>query len=242
MPMTVTDLRGAASFFDRVRAVIGRERALVACLGLAALVAFHGRLAVDRPDGFVSSVDGLRPCEVRAAALSAWPKGEHRPFLSWRDEAECLPIPEADTNDTALARELDLLLSGTPMHAMIPELVSLERPVAAFIVAIAKKESNWGKRVPTKDGIDCYNYWGFKSQGTRGTALGHACFGSREEAVERVSSRIRTLVYEARRDTPGKMVIWKCGSSCAWDRPENVARWIRDVALYYHKVMEGSAG
>lgn len=241
--MPVLDLRGMDRLWRRYRSALTRERALFSCLLFALVVAGYERLAPVPVEGMAVQGVSIHTCELRRVAQADWLTGGSRIWLSWEDRAECLPIPLAAADgERAFEEELSAVLAGYPMQAMAGMLAQLDRPVAAFLVGIAKKESNWGRRVPTKDGVDCYNYWGFKSSGSRGTAMGHACFGSPEEAVSRVGARIQQLVYESRRDTPGKMVIWKCGSSCAWDRPENVERWIRDVALYYHKVMEGSAG
>lgn len=136
------------------------------------------------------------------------------------------------------AEELAVMLEGHPMAEMADLIAQQDKTVAALIVGIGKKESNWGKRSPSKDGQDCFNYWGYKTSGTRGQALGHACFGSREEAVETIAKRINTLVYEYNRNTPAKMVVWKCGSSCAATGGQAAAnKWISDVQIYYNRVL-----
>jgi hypothetical protein len=136
-----------------------------------------------------------------------------------------------------LEEEIRILVSGYPMEAMASFIASYDREVAALLVGIAKKESNWGKRVPRDAaGEDCFNYWGYKGAGTRGIGMGHGCFGDPEEAVRMVGNRLAELV--ALRDTsdPANMIIWKCGSSCAGHSPESVRKWIADVSLYYEKL------
>ena len=108
--------------------------------------------------------------------------------------------------------------------------------VAAYLVGIAKKESSWGSASPSKDGKTCYNYWGYKGAGSREMALGYGCFGSPEEAVKIVGARISKLLNQ-NLDSPARMVVWKCGSSCAGQDSAGVQKWISDVSIYYDKVM-----
>lgn len=136
-----------------------------------------------------------------------------------------------------LEKDIRMLVAGHPIEAMAPVIARYDRPIAAFLVGIAKKESNWGKRAPSKNGQDCYNYWGYKGAGARGLALGHGCFASPEEAVAVVGKRIATLVHDYDRTTPKEMIIWKCGRSCAGHGKADVAKWISDVELYYDKVV-----
>ncbi|EKE16483.1 MAG: hypothetical protein ACD_11C00006G0006 [uncultured bacterium] len=139
--------------------------------------------------------------------------------------------------NTQLEKQLYDIVGDSPIRKMVPEIAKNDRTVAAFIVGIAKKESNWGKRVPTLNGQDCYNYWGYKAPGTKGSAMGHGCFGSPEEAVSVVAKRIQQLV-EKNLTTPSKMVVWKCGSSCASHSPESVRKWISDVDIYFEKILK----
>ncbi len=137
-----------------------------------------------------------------------------------------------------LAEKLAIMLEGHPMAEMADEIAKQDQKVAALIVGIGRKESNWGKRSPSKDGQDCFNYWGYKTSGSRGQALGHACFGSREEAVATIAKRISYFVHETGRDTPAKIVVWKCGSSCAATGGQAAAnKWISDVQIYYNQVL-----
>ena len=48
--------------------------------------------------------------------------------------------------------ELRTFTVGYPVAKMIPAILSQDRNVAVFLVAIAKKESNWGKAAPMKEG------------------------------------------------------------------------------------------
>lgn len=130
--------------------------------------------------------------------------------------------------------ELGRLLLGYPIEKMIPFMAKKDKVVSAFLVGIAKKESDWGKHVPRKNGRDCYNYWGFKG-GYNLTSSGYSCFDNPEQAIEMVGGRIEELVGK-KIDTPEKMVVWKCGSSCAGHDPAGVRKWISDVSKYFYKL------
>ena len=134
-------------------------------------------------------------------------------------------------------KKFEKLLENHPMQEMSKYLAKLDPKVAAFLVGIAKQESNWGKRSPWKGGIDCYNYWGYKTSGSRGKALGHACFGSREEAVATVSKRIDYFVNSTNRNNATKMLVWKCGRTCAGHNRNDVNRWVYTVDTYSNKVL-----
>lgn len=129
------------------------------------------------------------------------------------------------------------MVKGYPIQQMTAEISKRDRRVAAFLVSIAKKESNWGRRVPQLDGKDCYNYWGFREKRDRMGTGGHTCFDSPHDAVETVGNRIQELVDDYDRDTPRKMVVWKCGNSCDSHSPQSVQKWILDVDLYYKKLV-----
>lgn len=133
--------------------------------------------------------------------------------------------------------EINKIVDGSPMKKMTPLIAKLDNRVAAFMVAIAKKESNLGRRVPVLNGEDCFNYWGYRGIRERMGSGGHTCFDSPKDAVETVSRRIGDLV-QADIDTPQEMVIWKCGSSCAGHSDYSVEKWISDVEMYYEKFDE----
>lgn len=137
-------------------------------------------------------------------------------------------------SDSVLNSQIVSMTVGYPIEQMASAIAMYDREVAALLVGIAKKESNWGKRVPrSSDGADCFNYWGFKGAGSRGVAMGHGCFGSPEEAVEAVGNRVAELVRIRATSEPKNFTIWKCGSSCATHSPESVRKWVSDVDQYY---------
>ena len=134
-----------------------------------------------------------------------------------------------------LGNEIRRIVAGSPMEQMVPYIEKQDRIVAAFLVGIAKKESNFGRRVPVLNGQDCYNYWGYRGIRKRMGSGGHTCFDSPEDAVETVARRIKELV-QAKIDTPQEMVIWKCGSSCKKHSSYSVQKWINDVNIYFSEI------
>lgn len=126
------------------------------------------------------------------------------------------------------------LIVGYPIEEMVEYISEREKETAAFLVAIAKKESDWGKHSPSKSGKKCYNYWGYKGAYNL-TDSGYSCFDSAEQAVEIVGGRISELIGK-KIDTPEKMVVWKCGSTCAGHDPGSVEKWISDVSQYVAKL------
>lgn len=180
--------------------------------------AFFTRLTEGKKE--MSDVEEEKPCGEQVAALVET-TGQ-----------------SVDTDDD-LNHTIRELTAGYPLEIMAPAIASYDRKVAALIVGIAKKESNWGKRVPrSPDGADCFNYWGWKGAGSRGMAMGHGCFGTPEEAVQAVGNRIAELVALRETSEPKSMIIWKCGSSCATHSPESVRKWIADVDLYYRQIVK----
>lgn len=137
---------------------------------------------------------------------------------------------------SALENEIKNMVQGYPIEEMTPYIAEKNPKTAAFLVAIAKKESNWGKRKPVLNGEDCYNYWGFRLKSDRMGSGGHTCFDTPKEAVDIVSTRIDELVKEEKIDTPQEMVVWKCGSDCSITGGQKSAnKWISDVGYYYNK-------
>lgn len=126
------------------------------------------------------------------------------------------------------------MVAGHPIAEMVPEILLQDKKVAAFLLGIAKKESDWGKHSPQKNGRTCYNYWGYRG-GYNATDSGYSCFDSPEQAVAVVGGRISELINK-NIDTPARMVVWKCGSSCAGHDPAGVKKWISDVKLYYDRI------
>lgn len=128
------------------------------------------------------------------------------------------------------------LVKGYPIEEMLPYIIEKDRIVAAFLIGIAKKESNWGKRVPVLEGQDCYNYWGYRGVRRLMGTGGHTCFNSRKDAVDTVALRLETLIHSKKLDTPAKLVIWKCGYSCDGHSRESVRKWISDVDIYFSEL------
>lgn len=127
------------------------------------------------------------------------------------------------------------LVKGYPIEEMLSDISERDEKTAAYLIAIAKKESDWGKHSPKKNGKTCYNYWGYK--GNYNPSLsGYSCFDSPGQAVQVVGDRITDLIGK-KIDTPEKFVIWKCGSTCAGHDPWSVQKWISDVRLYYYKLI-----
>lgn len=143
---------------------------------------------------------------------------------------ENLPIVEG-----AYEAAVKEMVKGYPIEKMLPYLFQKDPTVAAYYIAIAKVESNWGKRVPVYKGQDCYNYVGYRGQRKLMGSGGHTCFNSRKDAVDTISKRIDTLINEYDRKTPAQMVVWKCGSSCA-GHGSSAQRWIDHVGGYFYEL------
>jgi hypothetical protein len=139
-----------------------------------------------------------------------------------------------------LEGEIQKIVAGYPIEQMVPYIAKQDRTVAAFLVGIAKKESNFGKRVPVLNGKDCLYYWGSRGIRDRMGSGGHTCFDSPEDAVATVAGRLQDLV-QADIDTPQEMVIWKCGSSCAGHAPGSVEKWINDVDIYFGELNKNAS-
>lgn len=135
-----------------------------------------------------------------------------------------------------LEKKLTLIVKGYPIEEMIPYIAEKDKIVAAFLISIAKKESDWGNHTPVLDGQDCFNYWGYKQKRRLMGSDGHTCFNSRKDAVDTVAKRLDWLVNSEKLNTPEKMKIWKCGYDCSWDSKESVRKWISDVDYYFQKL------
>ncbi|TSA46142.1 hypothetical protein D4R51_00615 [bacterium] len=137
-------------------------------------------------------------------------------------------------SDNGLKEDVAAIVKNTPMSAMTEAISQKSRPVAAFIVGIAMKESKFGVYSPKLAGRDCYNYWGFKGGGPT-VAGGYSCFSSPEQAIDAVGGKIEKMIAKGVR-TPAQAISWKCGSSCAGHGAENVQKWISDVAINFNKI------
>jgi hypothetical protein len=140
--------------------------------------------------------------------------------------------------ETPFEKDIKKMLANHPMEKMAPYISTKDERVAAFLIGIGKKESNWGKRSPKKDGQDCFNYWGYRGKSENMTESGYTCFSSPRQAISIVGGRIDRLVNESNLDTPEKMIVWKCGWDCSWDNPVAMKKWVADVGFYYRKVYQ----
>lgn len=140
------------------------------------------------------------------------------------------PVPQI----SEFEMQIKDMTKGHPIEAMVPYIAQKDKKTASYIVAIGKKESNWGKFSPKKNGQDCYNYWGYRGP-ENPTRSGYSCFDSPEQAVEVVGGRIDRLIAQEI-DTPREMKVWKCGRDCSWDNPANVNKWVSDVGFYVKKL------
>lgn len=214
---------------------------------------------------YASLVAGVSFGMISMSILQEWSAND----VQAGDQSKKVAVAEPSTNDdTQLVRELsqdmkyepndDLFLQffnesekeeyrkqiselvrGYPIEAMLPYILDKDRVVAAFLIGIAKKESNWGKHIPVLDGQDCFNYWGYRGVRRLMGTGGHTCFNSRKDAVDTVAQRIESLVYSSKLDTPAKMIIWKCGYSCDGHSRESVRKWIADVDTYFEQLNDG---
>jgi hypothetical protein len=142
----------------------------------------------------------------------------------------------SETAEEEYQAKITGMVEGYPIEEMLPYIFEKDRTVAAFLIGIAKKESNWGKRVPVLDSQDCFNYWGYRGVRRLMGTGGHTCFNSRKEAVDTVAKRIEKLVYSQKLNTPEKMILWKCGFSCEGHSRESVKKWISDVSMYFSQL------
>lgn len=133
----------------------------------------------------------------------------------------------------SLEQKYQNLIADSPLEEMLPFIVKCDNETASFLIAIAKKESDFGKHSPQKNGRNCFNYWGYRGTYNQ-TDSGYSCFDSPEQAIAVVGERISELISQ-KINTAEKMVVWKCGSTCAGHDPASVKKWINDVALYYGK-------
>lgn len=143
-----------------------------------------------------------------------------------------------ETADEKYKDNVRAMVKGYPIEEMLPYIFEQDRLTAAFLIGIAKKESNWGKRVPVLDAQDCFNYWGYRGVRRMMGSGGHTCFNSKKDAVMTVAKRLNTLINSEKLNTPEKMIVWKCGFSCAGHSRESVKKWISDVDGYFKELSE----
>lgn len=223
------------SFQDRVRKYIVQKKqllnkeALLVFMGRRGLITalFLGMLSM----GMLSYIFGGRG----ALAENTTPV-----FLASQQRVLGVATENGDTvsivNREVFERDLQKMLKGYPIADMIPYIVQQDKRVASYLVAIAKKESDWGKHIPVYYGENCFNYWGYRGQDEIMGSAGHTCFDTPKEAVSTVAKRLNRLVIEQGLTTASELIVWKCGFSCAAHDPYGVSKWISDVAGYYEKV------
>lgn len=136
-----------------------------------------------------------------------------------------------------LEKEIRLMTKGHPIEDMAPLISRYDRKVAALLVGIAKKESNWGKRRPVLNGQDCYNYWGFRLKTAQLGSGGHSCFENPKQAVDTVAKRLKEMVQQEQADTVRKLIVWKCGYRCEGHSSVSVDKWVTDVDYYYQQML-----
>lgn len=137
----------------------------------------------------------------------------------------------------AMERDLERMVEGHPIAAMVPYISHEDPETAKYLVSIAKKESNWGKYSPKNEyGETCYNYWGYRGQTESVTRSGYSCFKSPKEAVAIVGKRLGYLIWDLRLDTQEELIVWKCGYSCTGHSSYGVNKWIQDVDYYARKI------
>jgi len=154
------------------------------------------------------------------------------------EDLEKKDVAFAEEPNQKLKETLEEILKNTPMEQMVELIAKQDRIVAAFIVGIAMKESKFGVYSPKKNGRDCYNYWGYKGKENpvRG---GYSCFSSPQEAIEKVSIRIKRFTDKGV-SSPSQMLAWKCGSSCKNHDSKGITKWIADVSIHFNKVIKAN--
>ncbi len=145
---------------------------------------------------------------------------------------------DAKKGKYSLERNATKMVDGYPIEKMLPYILKQDPEVAKYLIAIAKQESQWGKRVPVLNGQDCYNYWGFRAKRKLMGSGGHTCFNSRKDAVETVGKRIHELIYKYDRKTANRLIVWKCGNTCKGHSQAGVDRWINTVGSYYNQLSQ----
>ena len=154
-----------------------------------------------------------------------------------KDGLACVKNKKANFSEKhgSFSEKIYAVVGNSPIKEMVPFISKRNEKVAAFLVAIAKKESGFGEHSPSLKGQDCYNYWGYKGSAGNGSVKGYACFDSAEEAIEIVGNRIEVLVNK-NHTTPDRMVnTWKCGTSCKGD--PGAPSWVSTVTYYFDKIV-----
>ncbi len=164
-------------------------------------------------------------------------------FLSWQSAGNIqtsFSTADISKDKIAFEKEIKKITKGYPIEEMAPYISRKKKRTASFLVAIAKKESNWGRHAPKKNGRECFNYWGYRGP-ENPTVSGYSCFDSPQHAVNVVGRRISELVSQ-KVDTPKEMILWKCGSLSCARKDRGATKWIWDVEKYYQKIYPTAKG
>ncbi|HUD08506.1 MAG TPA: hypothetical protein VMQ48_00210, partial [Candidatus Saccharimonadales bacterium] len=81
-------------------------------------------------------------------------------FLSWQSAKQVstsFSTMNISNEKNVFQEKINDLVGGYPIEKMTPYISHKNKKVASFLVAIAKKESNWGRRSPKKNGKECFN-------------------------------------------------------------------------------------
>jgi len=220
------------------------NRKFYACLIILALLAFSSSFFFQKKfgkDTVASGDNGEIQGQVAGAMDSkvgdnSEDQGNYASFqLADADIIMSLLGKVEEKQHAEFQKEILGYIKGKPMEAMAPYIAKQPRMVAAFIVGIAMKESKFGVYAPhDSSGRDCHNYWGYRGPENT-TASGYSCFDSPEHAILVIGKKINKLVAQGI-SNPAEMVSWKCGSTCSWDNPENVRKWVADVGVNFYKI------
>ncbi|KKP57763.1 MAG: hypothetical protein UR51_C0011G0018 [Candidatus Moranbacteria bacterium GW2011_GWF1_34_10] len=223
------------SFFDNVSLLKMWNTSILAAIiiGMISMSFIYRYLGSGASAGEDASNKEVAGLYIEKEDENKWTKEKEEAYLM---EMSDYLQEEADKDFDKRAMEL---VKGYPIEKMMPYILKKDRQVAAFFIAIAKKESNWGKRVPVLDGQDCYNYLGYRGKRDKMGSGGHTCFDSRKDAVDTIAKRLEELIKKYDRNTPAEMVVWKCGSNCNVTGGQAAAnKWISDVDMYLEKLSD----
>jgi len=189
------------------------------------------------PGVFARSQDSAQETDA-STTVAADQEGADMKQADYNSETDIFFEYFNETTDAQYKETVQKMVKGYPIEGMLSYIFEQDRLTSAFLIGIAKKESNWGKRVPVLNGQDCFNYWGYRGVRRLMGTGGHTCFNSSKDAVDTVAKRLSTLIHSEKLDTPEKMIIWKCGFSCSGHSRESVKKWISDVDMYFKQLSD----
>lgn len=183
---------------------------------------------------FFARTEGRQKEPVQAETLSCEDMLALRKVVTLSDEM----VQDSRNDSEKLTVQIRKMVAGFPIETMVEAISKYDSEIAGLIVGIGKKESNWGKRTPKLSGDECFNFWGYRGAGDRGlTSDGYGCWLTPEAAVRTIGNRLVELRDLRSSGTPERMIVWKCGNSCATHSPESVRKWIADVDHYYQEIV-----